>query len=309
MQPPLPSPTATWHNEPYAAINPSNPDLSQTGKTVIITGAGSGIGRATALAFAKAGASRLILTGRTESRLEETKSLLKDVDCSIFPTSVTDEAGMREIASQVGAWDVLILNAGHISPPSSVVQASLQDWWADYETNVKSVIIASQAFIPTAKSGAAFYTVTSGAMAMPPAYTPGLSGYLTSKMAQTKVLEFLAAENSDIFFCAVHPGMIDTGIFRGSGADPAQLPMDKSRFELLQCHENSLINEITVELPASFLVWLSQSKTKFLNGKLVFANWDVEELEKRAEEIQGSSTMTIGVGGWPFSPASVNQAS
>jgi NAD(P)-dependent dehydrogenase (short-subunit alcohol dehydrogenase family) len=91
---------------------------------------------------------------------------------------------------------------------------------------VKSIVIAAQAFIPKAKSGAAFYTITAGAFVMPPAYTPGLSSYLSAKIAQSKVLEFLAAENPGMFFCTVHPGMIETDVFRSSGADPAQLPMD-----------------------------------------------------------------------------------
>jgi NAD(P)-dependent dehydrogenase (short-subunit alcohol dehydrogenase family) len=149
MQPPFPSPTATWHNESYDAINPSNAGLSQAGKTVIITGAGSGIGRATALAFAKADAARLILIGRTESTLEETKKLLAESksECAVYPVSATDETAMHDIAKQVGAWDVLVLAAAHISSPSKIVEASLQDWWADYETNVKSIVIASQAFI------------------------------------------------------------------------------------------------------------------------------------------------------------------
>jgi NAD(P)-dependent dehydrogenase (short-subunit alcohol dehydrogenase family) len=208
MQPPFPSPTATWHNETYTAIDPSNPELSQAGKTVVITGAGSGIGRATALSFAKAGASTLVLTGRTESTLQETKKLLADgfpkCTASIHAVSVTDEAGMHKIAKEVGKWDVLVLNAAHISSPSAIVKAPLQDWWADYETNVKPVVVASQAFIPSAKPGAALYTITAGAAVLPPAHTPGLSGYLTSKLTQSKIVEFLVAENPDLFACSVH---------------------------------------------------------------------------------------------------------
>jgi len=200
MQPPFPSPTATWHDKSYATIDPSSPNLSQTGITVIIIGAGSSISRATALAFAKAHATRLILIGRTESNLRETEKLLADSksDCMVFPVSATDETAMQNVAKQVGAWDVLVLAAAHISSPSSIVQSSLQDWWADYETNVKAIVIASQAFSPNAKSDAALYTLAVGAAALPSAFTPGLSGYLSSKVAQTKVVEFLAAENSGI---------------------------------------------------------------------------------------------------------------
>jgi hypothetical protein len=58
-----------------------------------------------------------------------------------------------------------------------------------------------------------------------------------------------------------------------------------------------------VELPAHFLVWLSQPKTKFLNGKMVWANWDVDELEAKEDGIQRSSIMTMGYTGWPFHPS------
>jgi NAD(P)-dependent dehydrogenase (short-subunit alcohol dehydrogenase family) len=220
----------------YSAIDPSKAELSQAGKTVVITGAGSGIGRATALSFAVAGASTLVLIGRTESTLEDTKMLIAEeypkCTASVFPVSVTDEAGMHDIAKQVGKWDVLVLGAAHISSPAAIVKTSLQDWWTAYETNVKSVVIASQAFIPNAKPGACLYSLTAGAALLPPAYTPGLSGYLTSKLTQSKIVEFLAAENPDLFACSVHPGMVDTGIFRGSGADPTQLPMDTRKFFL-----------------------------------------------------------------------------
>ncbi|KAJ4982845.1 short chain dehydrogenase [Stagonosporopsis vannaccii] len=289
MQPPFPSPTATWHNNTYDAISPTNPVLSQSGKTVIITGAGSGIGRATAIAFATAGAARLILIGRTEASLQETAGLINTgAKVEIFSASVTDEARLKEVAESVGEWDVLLLNAAHRLTPGPIITASLQDWWQHYETNVKSIVIASQTFIPKAKPGAALYAITAGAYVMPPAYTPGLSSYLSSKVAQSKVMEFVAAENPDLFVCTVHPGMIETDVFRSSGADPQQLPMDD------------------VNLPAHFLVWLSQPKNSFLSGKVVWANWDVEELAARAEEIRGSPIMTIGYAGWPFSPAAAS---
>lgn len=192
---------------------------------------GTGIGRATAIAFATAGAARLVLIGRTESRLQETAKLIHTgIKVDIFPASVTDEIRVKEIAEAVGGWDILVLNAAHRLTPGSIVDASLQDWWQHYETNVKSVIIASQTFVPNAKPGAALYTVSAGSIAMPPAYVPELSGYISSKVAQGKVLEFLAAENPNLFVCAVHPGLIDTDIFKSSGADPQQLPMDTGMF-------------------------------------------------------------------------------
>ena len=161
---------------------------------------------------------------------------------------------MHHIAAEVGAWDVFILNAGHIASPASITSADLSDYWKTYEvcpsietllfcpylainvsqtnhaliqTNVKSVVTAANAFLPTAnKTHATMLGVIAGALVFPPASTPGLSAYLISKMAAVKTLEFLAVENPGVFIASVHPGMVDTGLFRKSGAAPEMLPMD-----------------------------------------------------------------------------------
>ena len=86
----------------------------------------------------------------------------------------------------------------------------------------------SRIFIPTANpSGAAILGVTTGLSGLPPAMLPGLSGYMSSKLAQVKFLEFLAAENPHLFVASVHPGMVETDVFRKSGAKADALPMDK----------------------------------------------------------------------------------
>ena len=59
---------------------------------------------------------------------------------------------------------------------------------------------------------------------------PGLSAYLSSKLALHKVLEFVAAENPTVFAAALHPGMIETDVFRKSGGDKEMLPMDSGNF-------------------------------------------------------------------------------
>ncbi|CAG8975655.1 hypothetical protein HYALB_00008414 [Hymenoscyphus albidus] len=249
MQPPFPSFTPTWHNDTYPAIDPTKKELSQTGKTVIITGAGSGTGRQTAIAFATAGAKHLVLIGRTEADLIDTQKLIPAPTTSaVFPVSVLDEEGIKRVATEVGSWNVLIMGAAHIPKPASTVNTELADWWLTYETNVKSIVIAAQAFFPIAAPEAAVYAITAGAMALPPAYTPNLSGYLSSKAAQVKVMESFATENPELFICTLHPSMLDTKVFRSSAADASKLPMD------------------TYDLEAHFMVWLTQPKKQVLAG-------------------------------------------
>ena len=53
-------------------------------------------------------------------------------------------------------------------------------------------------------------------------------------------------------------------------------------------------------LPANFNVWLASPEARFLNGRFVWANWDVDELKVRKEEIEGSNLLEMGLIGWPF---------
>jgi hypothetical protein len=54
-----------------------------------------------------------------------------------------------------------------------------------------------------------------------------------------------------------------------------------------------------VELPASFIVWASSPEADFLRGKFIWANWDVEELKAKKEELLASPQLTLGLLGWP----------
>lgn len=55
-----------------------------------------------------------------------------------------------------------------------------------------------------------------------------------------------------------------------------------------------------VSLPASFNVWLAAPEARFLKGKFLWANWDIDELKARAEELESSTQLSIGLVGWPF---------
>jgi hypothetical protein len=98
---------------------------------------GSGIGRATAIAYAQAEAKSIALLGRTESTLRETECLVRAANAAlqidVFVASVADEAVMKRVAEKIGAWDVLVLNAGYITAPVKIVDVSIDDFWTAYE--------------------------------------------------------------------------------------------------------------------------------------------------------------------------------
>lgn len=60
----------------------------------------------------------------------------------------------------------------------------------------------------------------------------------------------------------------------------------------------------SVSLPASFNVWLASPEARFLKGKFVWANWDVNGLKAQAKKIEESTRFNIGLVGWPFEDAS-----
>lgn len=58
----------------------------------------------------------------------------------------------------------------------------------------------------------------------------------------------------------------------------------------------------SAQLPGHFAVWLCSEEAKFLRGKFVWSNWDVEELVAKKGEIEGSLLLTANCVGWPYSP-------
>ncbi|KAK7996564.1 hypothetical protein PG989_004604 [Apiospora arundinis] len=288
MQPPFPSPTPTWHNDIYPDIEYTAGGVSHEGETVIVTGAGSGIGRETAIAFATAGVKQLVLMGRTLATLEETASLVSKardgVQVSVLEVDVSNEAAVADAVAKISTWNVVVHGAGYITSPVPASQSNIDEYWKCYETNVKSTILLAKYLLPKASSerNASFLTMTAGGIQFPTEMLVGNSAYLVSKLALAKTTEFLAVENPGVFFASVHPGAVDTKIFRGSGATPDMMPMD------------------TPKLAAGFMLWITKPEAKFLSGKTVWANWDVTELKAMKETITTTNKLNIGLAGWPF---------
>lgn len=201
-----------------------------SGKLVLVTGAGSGIGRETLLAFAEQGASVIAIDINLEAaerscelaRLLETTAWARKVD-----VGETDqmEALAVWVQNEFGTPDVVVNNAG-IGMAGSILQTSTEDWERVLRVNLWSVIQGSRLFArQMIDAGISGHIINvSSALAFAP--TRALPAYATSKAAVLMLSNCLRAELADhgIRVVSVCPGVVDTAItgntkFVGTNSD------------------------------------------------------------------------------------------
>jgi NAD(P)-dependent dehydrogenase (short-subunit alcohol dehydrogenase family) len=187
-------------------------------KNVLVTGAGSGIGRETAVALAKLGA-RLYLCDVNEVGLQETKRCtgLTDSDVKVFQTDVSSEAEMRHLAERVHkdieALDVLINNAG-VALNGGFLDTKLDDWDWILRINLWGVIYGCHFFVPNMvarRQGGHVVNVSSVAGMVS---SPEMTAYSTSKFGVLGMSEAMRDEFAEygIGVTAICPGIINTKI-------------------------------------------------------------------------------------------------
>ncbi|WP_031104056.1 SDR family oxidoreductase [Streptomyces sp. NRRL S-146] len=189
------------------------------GQLVLVTGAGSGIGRATALAFAEAGARVVAVDRNAEAaaRTAESSRLLGSPDAWAETADVSDEQAMEKLADKVtaeyGVVDVLVNNAG-IGLSGSFFDTTPEDWKKVLDVNLWGVIHGCRLFgrrMAERGQGGHIVNVASAA-----AYQPSrvLPAYSTSKAAVLMLSECLRAElaGQGIGVTAVCPGIVNTAI-------------------------------------------------------------------------------------------------
>lgn len=214
--------TKTWHNEPYPAISPTKPELSAAGKNIVITGGGTGIGKAAGIAFAQAGASSVSIIGRRVDRLQTAGAAITEANPStqvVLQTGdVTDrasiEAALRDIvASTGGKIDIFVNNAGILQKEAAVIDYPESEIRRCFETNLMGSFNALQAFTPLAAPGAKLLNIGSSISHWAPLpEVPGVWTYAAAKAAALKMIDYYAAENTHIHVVTMHPGIVGTEI-------------------------------------------------------------------------------------------------
>ncbi|SFC43192.1 NADP-dependent 3-hydroxy acid dehydrogenase YdfG [Flexibacter flexilis DSM 6793] len=189
--------------------------MNQSQRIAVITGATSGIGLATAQAFAAQGIN-LILCGRRANRLQSIKQeLSQQVQVQTLCFDVRDRAEVtKAFESLPEAWqniDILINNAGNAHGLSPIQDGDLDDWDAMLDINVRGLLYVSKSIIPTMVNRQSGHIVNIGSIAGRAAYPNG-NVYCASKSAVASLTEGMRQDLNPygIKVTAIDPGMVET---------------------------------------------------------------------------------------------------
>lgn len=184
--------------------------------TAVVTGAGSGIGAATARELAAAG-YRVVLAARRAERIEALAEELRAAGhaAEAHPLDVTDRAAVDAFASALqGRCDVLVNNAGGALGLDPVAEGDPADWRAMYEVNVIGVLHMTQALLPALAASGAGTVVVVTSTAGHGTYEGG-GGYVAAKHGAHVLAETLRLEivGQPVRVIEVAPGMVRTEEF------------------------------------------------------------------------------------------------
>ncbi|HYB37851.1 MAG TPA: SDR family oxidoreductase [Mycobacterium sp.] len=193
------------------------------GKLALVTGAGAGIGRATAVELARQGAATVVVVDRDLAGAEETADAVRaaGAEAAVYQVDVSDEAAMNNLAAQVhnkhGVVDILVNNAG-IGMAGRFLETTSAHWDTIMGVNVRGVIYGSRAFgaqMVERGQGGTIINVASAAAYLP---SKSMVAYGTTKAAVLALSESLRADLADegITVTAVCPGFVNTNIAKST---------------------------------------------------------------------------------------------
>lgn len=226
-------------------------------KTAVVTGAGSGVGRAVALALAKRD-WRVALLGRRAEMLDETiqKAGDRGPQLSAYPCDIGDnkevELMAKHVLSNFKEVDVLVNAAGTNAPRRSLELLSFADYHRMLDTNLNGAYYCLQAFLPGMRrqgSGTIINVISeAGRQASPKA---GVA-YVISKFGLTGLTQAINAEERShgIRACAIFPGDIDTPILDKRPVPP----LAEARKKMLHAEDVAECALLAIDLPPRAVV-------------------------------------------------------
>ncbi|KAI5459007.1 hypothetical protein BGZ63DRAFT_426319 [Mariannaea sp. PMI_226] len=270
--------TSKVHSTVYPTISPTRPELDQTGKTILVTGGATNIGLNITKGFIEAKAARVIIVGRRSNVLDDAKKTLEafaaslghDVEIITRQGDQSESEDVRKLWAELEhlgiAVDVLVLSAADFSNEKPVLGIGADAVWSSFKTNLRGPLdmveglAKQQSSSPKAVLNVStqainmFYNSQLAAAAVRPVY--GLT-----KNSGTLLLQQIAKDVSpeQLQIISFHPGVVHNENYTAVGIKKEDLPFTDP------------------SLPGAFAVWASTKEARFLHGRFVWANWDIDE--------------------------------
>lgn len=226
-------------------------------KTAVITGAGSGVGRAIALGLVRQGWHVAVL-GRHANKLEETRRLalthaplMEVIPCDIADSAQVD-AMAREVMLALGSVEVLVNSAGINTPKRSLAELSYADYRLLVETNMTGAYLCAQAFLPGMRAQQSGTIINIVSDAAKQASAKAGPAYVMSKCAMAGLTQSINAEEraQGIRACSIFPGDIDTPLLELRPAPPTA----EAREKMLQPEDVAQCALMVIQLPSRAIV-------------------------------------------------------
>ena len=269
------------------------------GQVAVVTGAGRGIGRAIALAYAREGA-RLALAARSESELEQTALAVSEAggEAIAVGTDVTSQVATRNLAERVveryGRIDVLVNNAGISGPVGPLQDNDIEDWVETINVNLTGTFLVCRSVIPVMLEQGGGRIINLSGAGVANAWS-NMSAYCSSKAAVVRLTEVLAQEleSQGILVNALGPGSVHTSMWEKMTEQAAEAGADfiHDLGQRVLSGGGAPIDDC-----AELAVWLASGESGALTGRVISAAADdFRSLTPQVPEIMSGDAYTLRV--------------
>jgi NAD(P)-dependent dehydrogenase (short-subunit alcohol dehydrogenase family) len=268
------------------SANATSRPYDLTGQVAVVTGGSRGIGRALVEALSAAGAAVAVVARSIEAIDATVGAISRSGGRAMgIAADVTDREAVVDMLNQVqsalGPIDILINNAGAVTPLGPVCEVDPDAWWRCQEVNVRGSMLCSRAVLPAMqkRGQGRIVNIVSMAGIMP---LPNLSAYLVSKIALIRLSEVMALEAKPygVLVFAVSPGTVRTEMF----AELTDTP-DGEKWTPWARHQVAAA-ETPVEWAASLVLSIASGEADQLSGRVLNARDNFPQVIAQASEVE-----------------------